>query len=59
VIDFLNQAGVKTDWIKMADVGVHGNGHFGYLESNSDDYFKVVEKWITKQAKTLGRYDRR
>lgn len=59
VIDFLNQVGVKTDWIKMVDEGVTGNGHFGYLESNSYDYFKVVEKWIARQAKTLGRYDRR
>lgn len=43
----------------MTDVGVHKNGHIGYLESSSDGYFKVVETWIAKQAKTLGRYDRR
>lgn len=30
VINYLNQVGVKTDWIKMADVGVRGNAHFGY-----------------------------
>ncbi|XMA20213.1 hypothetical protein WAI453_013004 [Rhynchosporium graminicola] len=55
VIDFLNQAGVKTDWIKLADVGVKGNGHFGYLEENSDDFFRVVEKWIKDCGKSLGR----
>lgn len=46
VIQYLNQVGVKTDWIKMADVGVHGNGHFGFLEKNNANYFKIVEKWI-------------
>lgn len=55
VIQYLNQVGVKTDWVKLADVGVHGNGHFGYLESNNEKYFKVVEKWISKHAKRLGR----
>jgi len=38
----------------MADVGVTGNGHFGYLELNSEKYFKVVEAWIDTQANVLG-----
>ncbi|KAL2064285.1 hypothetical protein VTL71DRAFT_4779 [Oculimacula yallundae] len=59
VVQFLNQAGVKTDWIKLADVGVGGNGHFGYLEANSEEFFKVVEKWIRDEAGALGRYRRR
>lgn len=54
VIEYLNQVGVKTDWIKMTDVGVRGNDHFGYLELNSVKYFKVVESWIDSQANVLG-----
>jgi hypothetical protein len=57
VINYLNQVGVKTDWIKMADVGVHGNAHFGYLELNNIAYFNVVERWISKLANSLGGHD--
>ncbi|PQE21158.1 hypothetical protein CJF31_00010749 [Rutstroemia sp. NJR-2017a BVV2] len=53
VIQYLNQVGVKTDWIKMSDYGVHGNGHFGFLEKNNVQYFKVVEAWIRKQANSI------
>lgn len=54
VILYLNQVGVATDWIKLADVGVTGNGHFGYIELNSAKYFKVVEEWIANRANVLG-----
>lgn len=50
VIQYLEQVGVNATWIKMADVGVHGNAHFGFLEKNNVQYFKVVEKWIKKAA---------
>lgn len=49
VINYLEQAGVKTDWIKLADVGIHGNGHFGHLELNNLDIAGVVRDWIVKQ----------
>jgi hypothetical protein len=54
VIEYLNQVGVDADWIRMEDVGVHGNAHFGYMELNNKAYFKIVEKWIRKQANRLG-----
>lgn len=46
VINYLRQAGVAAEWIKMADRGIYGNGHFGYLELNSERYFEVVHEWI-------------
>ncbi|KAI0146788.1 Alpha/Beta hydrolase protein [Pestalotiopsis sp. NC0098] len=49
VINYLEQAGVKTDWIKLADVGIHGNGHFGHEELNNLDIANVVREWIVKQ----------
>ncbi|KAE9367685.1 alpha/beta-hydrolase [Stipitochalara longipes BDJ] len=41
VMNYLNQVGVNTNWIKMADVGVHGNARFGYLELNNAAYFML------------------
>ncbi|KAK8019811.1 hypothetical protein PG990_004949 [Apiospora arundinis] len=56
VIEFLKQAGGNPDWIKLADVGIHGNGHFGHLEKNNMDIAAVVEGWIKKQdAKKAAR----
>lgn len=45
-IDYLNQAGVATDWIKLGDIGIEGNGHFLYLEKNSLEIAAVVDRWI-------------
>ncbi|KAK4550227.1 hypothetical protein LTR36_003194 [Oleoguttula mirabilis] len=45
-IAYLNQAGVSTDWIKLADIGIEGNGHFLYLEKNNLEIAGVVEQWI-------------
>jgi len=33
----LEQAGVRPVWIKLADVGVHGNGHMMMLEKNNTE----------------------
>lgn len=46
IINYLKQAGVAADWIKMGDIGIYGNAHFGYLEKNSIEYFKVIHDWI-------------
>ncbi len=39
---WLNQAGVHTQFVRLEDVGIHGNGHELMLEKNSDD----IAKWI-------------
>jgi hypothetical protein len=57
VINHLNQVNVKTDWIRMADVGVQGNPRSGYLATNNIAYFNVVEGWISKLANSLGGHD--
>ncbi|KAH7039624.1 Alpha/Beta hydrolase protein [Microdochium trichocladiopsis] len=44
--DYMKQVGAKPDWVKLADVGIKGNGHFMYLEKNSDLIAGVVHKWI-------------
>jgi pimeloyl-ACP methyl ester carboxylesterase len=43
---YLTQAGVSYDWIKLQDIGIHGNGHFMFIEKNSDEVAEVVLHWI-------------
>lgn len=48
IASFLKQAGVRTEQIRLGDVGVHGNGHMLFLERNSDLSAAVVEEWIAR-----------
>jgi pimeloyl-ACP methyl ester carboxylesterase len=45
---WLNQAGVKTQFVRLEDVGIHGNGHELMLEKNSDEIARYMEGWIEK-----------
>ena len=47
---WLNQAGVKTQFVRLEDVGIHGNGHEMMLEKNSDEIAKFIEGWIEKNV---------
>jgi pimeloyl-ACP methyl ester carboxylesterase len=46
---YLRQAGVRTDFIRLADHGIRGNGHMMMLEKNSDDIARVMEQWTARQ----------
>jgi pimeloyl-ACP methyl ester carboxylesterase len=48
---WLNQAGVKTDYVKLEDVGLPGNAHEMMLEKNSDGIAAFLEGWIEKNVK--------
>jgi pimeloyl-ACP methyl ester carboxylesterase len=45
-VRYLAQAGVKTTFIRLPDVGIHGNGHMMMLEKNSDQIADVIERWL-------------
>ncbi|PWT98480.1 MAG: hypothetical protein C5B51_29245 [Terriglobia bacterium] len=45
---WLNQAGVKTQFVRMEDVGLHGNGHEVMLEKNSDEIARWIAGWMEK-----------
>ena len=47
---WLNQAGVKTQFVRMEDVGLHGNGHEMMLEKNSDEIAKFIGGWMDKNV---------
>jgi pimeloyl-ACP methyl ester carboxylesterase len=45
---YLEQAGVHVTWIKLADVGIHGNGHMMMLEKNNMEIAAAMSRWIEK-----------
>jgi hypothetical protein len=52
IINYLEQAGVRTEWIKLGDIGIHGNAHFFYMEKNNLEIAAVVHKWISNHTKS-------
>ena len=49
-VKFLQQAGVKPTWLKLADLGIKGNSHNMMQEKNSDDIAAVIYQWLEKRA---------
>ncbi len=47
-VKYLEQAGVHVTFIKLADVGIHGNGHMMMLEKNNMEIAAVMSRWIEK-----------
>ncbi|HWF12821.1 MAG TPA: alpha/beta hydrolase [Candidatus Acidoferrales bacterium] len=47
-VEYLEQAGVPVKWVKLADVGIHGNGHMMMLEKNNMEIAGVMAQWIEK-----------
>ena len=47
---WMNQAGVKTQFVRMEDAGLKGNGHEMMLEKNSDDIAKFMSSWLDKNV---------
>jgi pimeloyl-ACP methyl ester carboxylesterase len=45
---YLAQAGVKNTFVRLADAGIHGNGHMMMLEKNSDAIAGVMADWLAK-----------
>ena len=54
---YLEQAGVKANWIDLGKAGIHGNGHMVMLEKNSDEVARVIAGWLGKAVpeKTASR----
>ena len=47
-VKYLDQAGVRATWIKLADAGIRGNGHMMMLEKNNLEIAGVMSKWLEK-----------
>ena len=50
VAKWLNQAGVKTTYTRLEDVGLPGNGHQMMSEKNSAEIAKYLQGWIEKNV---------
>jgi pimeloyl-ACP methyl ester carboxylesterase len=50
---FLKQAGVDVDFVRLADLGIHGNGHFMMLEKNSLQVADVIADWLRQRVTPL------
>jgi pimeloyl-ACP methyl ester carboxylesterase len=47
-VKYLEQAGVPTMWIRLGDVGIHGNGHMMMLEKNNLEIAAVLSRWLAR-----------
>jgi pimeloyl-ACP methyl ester carboxylesterase len=47
-VKFLQQAGVRPTWIKLADLGIKGNSHNMMQEKNSDEIAAVIYQWLER-----------
>lgn len=45
-VKFLEQAGVHPTWIKLAEVGIRGNGHMLMIEKNNMEIAAVILRWL-------------
>jgi len=45
---YLTQAGVRNTFIKLADLGIRGNGHMMMLEKNNQAIARVMADWLDK-----------
>jgi pimeloyl-ACP methyl ester carboxylesterase len=50
VAKWLNQAGVKTTYVNLEDVGIRGNGHQFMSEKNSAEIAKFFMDWLEKNV---------
>jgi pimeloyl-ACP methyl ester carboxylesterase len=48
---YLNQAGMKTEWLPLQKAGIRGNGHMVMIEKNNLQIAKVIDDWVKKNVK--------
>jgi pimeloyl-ACP methyl ester carboxylesterase len=54
-VRYLEQAGIRPEWIKLADAGIRGNGHMMMLEKNNADIAAVISTWLDKALRSTAR----
>jgi len=51
-VAYLKQAGVNAEEIRLADHGIHGNGHAMMLEKNNREVLQPILDWLNKNVTT-------
>jgi len=54
---WLNQAGVKTEYVELEKAGLTGNGHEMMLEKNSAEIARYMGNWLGRMAKPAAGAD--
>jgi pimeloyl-ACP methyl ester carboxylesterase len=52
---YLAQAGVRNTFIRLADLGIRGNGHMMMIEKNNQAIARVIADWLDKAFAPLRR----
>ena len=48
---YLNQAGVNTEYVRLQDKGIRGNGHMVMIEKNNLEIAKLLDDWMQKNVR--------
>ncbi len=48
-VAYLRQAGVEVDFVRLADLGMAGNGHMLMIEKNNREIAAVAEEWVRRR----------
>lgn len=48
-IKYLKQVGVEVEWADLGTEGIHGNGHFLFMEKNNMEIADRVYGWLEKR----------
>jgi pimeloyl-ACP methyl ester carboxylesterase len=54
-VRYLAQARVKSTFLRLADIGIRGNGHMMMLEKNSDAIAKAMADWLDQTLPAAAR----
>ncbi len=49
LVEFLQQGGSDVELVRLADHGVHGNGHAMMLELNNAEALAVLTGWVARK----------
>jgi hypothetical protein len=45
-VNYLRQTGVQVTYLDLGRVGIHGNGHFAFMELNNLEIAGLVHEWL-------------
>ena len=48
-VKYLEQGGVHLTWMKLDEIGIHGNGHMMMLEKNNMEIAAAMSRWLDKK----------
>jgi hypothetical protein len=52
-VKYLQQAGLKPTWIRLAELGIRGNSHVMMQEKNNKEIAAVIYSWLDKALPSM------